>query len=123
LPTFRLLALPKTDIEARARRMLRNVQALVGPSFLVEVITCQSQIGSGALPLVTLPSAGLAIRPSATRGTGRLLKRLADALRRLAVPVIGRIEDQALVLDLRCLDDERAFAENLASLDLSEIEP
>jgi L-seryl-tRNA(Ser) seleniumtransferase len=48
------------------------------------------------------------------------LKRLADALRRLPVPVIGRIEDQALVLDLRCLDDEGAFAENLAALELSE---
>jgi L-seryl-tRNA(Ser) seleniumtransferase len=87
---------------------------------VVDIVRCQSQIGSGALPLVTLPSAALAIRPSATRGAGRLLKHLADALRRLAVPVIGRIEDQALVLDLRCLDDENAFAENLASLDLSE---
>jgi L-seryl-tRNA(Ser) seleniumtransferase len=87
---------------------------------VVDIVGCQSQIGSGALPLVTLPSAGLAIRPSVARGAGRLLKRLADALRRLAVPVIGRIEDQALVLDLRCLDDESAFAENLASLDLSE---
>jgi L-seryl-tRNA(Ser) seleniumtransferase len=123
LPTFRLLALPKAEIEARARRMLRSVQAAVGSSFSVAIVECRSQIGSGAMPLVTLPSAGLAIRPSAMRGAGRLLKRLADALRRLAVPVIGRIEDQALVLDLRCLDDEGAFAENLASLDLSEDEP
>jgi L-seryl-tRNA(Ser) seleniumtransferase len=120
LPTFRLLSLPTTEIEARARRMLRNVQVAVGSSFLVEVVACQSQIGSGALPLVTLPSAGLAIRPSATRGAGRLLKRLAAGLRNLDVPVIGRIEDQALVLDLRCLDDESAFAGNLTSLDLSE---
>ena len=120
LPTFRLLSLPTTEIEARARRMLRNVDAFVGSSFLVEVVACQSQIGSGALPLVTLPSAGLAIRPSATRGAGRLLKRLAAGLRKLDVPVIGRVEDQALVLDLRCLDDEDAFARNLTSLDLSE---
>jgi L-seryl-tRNA(Ser) seleniumtransferase len=120
LPTFRLLALPSAEIEARARRMLRGLQASVGSAFVVGIVGCQSQIGSGALPLVTLPSAGLAIRPSAARGAGRLLKRLADALRRLAVPVIGRIEDQALVLDLRCLEDEGAFAENLASLDLSE---
>jgi L-seryl-tRNA(Ser) seleniumtransferase len=120
LPTFRLLALPKTEVEARARRMLRSVQAAVGSAFVVDIVECQSQIGSGALPLVALPSAGLAIRPSATRRAGRLLKHLADALRGLAVPVIGRIEDQALVLDLRCLDDEGVFAENLASLDLSE---
>jgi L-seryl-tRNA(Ser) seleniumtransferase len=122
LPTFRLLALPKADIEARAHRMLRGVQASVGSAFSVEAVACQSQIGSGALPLVTLPSAGFAIRPTAARGAGRLLKRLADALRGLKVPVVGRIEDQALLLDLRCLDDESAFAGNLASLDLSEDE-
>jgi L-seryl-tRNA(Ser) seleniumtransferase len=120
LPTFRLLSLPITEIQARARRIVTDVQALVGPSFVVEVVACASQIGSGALPLATVPSAGLAIRPVATRGAGRLLKRLAAGLRGLDVPVIGRIEDQALVLDLRCLEDEPAFASNLASLDPSE---
>ena len=120
LPTFRWLSQPTTEIEARARRVRRNVQAAVGASFLVEVVACPSQIGSGALPLVTLPSAGLTVRPLATRGAGHLLKRLAAGLRKLDVPVIGRVEDQALVLDLRCLDDEDAFARNLTSLDLSE---
>jgi len=120
LPTFRLLSMPKGDIEARAGRMLRSVQASVGVSFAVEAVACLSQIGSGALPLVTLPSAGLAIRPSSERGAGRRLKHLAAALRKLDVPVIGRIEDQALILDLRCLDDESAFAKTLAALDLAE---
>jgi L-seryl-tRNA(Ser) seleniumtransferase len=120
LPTLRLLAAPQIEIEARAHRMLRTMQASAGPLFSVEVVACQSQIGSGALPSVTLPSAGLAIRPLAARGAGGLLKRLAAALRRLDIPVIGRIEDQALVLDLRCLKDEDGFATNLASLDVSE---
>jgi L-seryl-tRNA(Ser) seleniumtransferase len=120
LPTLRLLAAPQIEIEARARRVLQAVQASAGSSFSVEVVACRSQIGSGALPAVTLPSAGLAIRPSAARGAGRLLKRLAAGLRGLDIPVIGRIEDQALVLDLRCLEDESAFAANLASLDFSE---
>lgn len=120
LPTFRLLSLPKSEIEARAHRMLQDVQRSVGSSFAVEVTACESQIGSGALPLVTLPSAGLAIRPPAGRGAGRLLKHLAAGLRSLDIPVVGRTEDQALILDLRCLDDENAFARNLTSLDLSE---
>jgi len=38
-------------------------------------------------------------------------------LRKLPVPVIGRIEDQALVLDLRCLEDSDAFLASLAALD------
>ena len=32
------------------------------------------------------------------------------------MPVIGRIADQALLLDLRCLEDEAGFLANLASL-------
>jgi L-seryl-tRNA(Ser) seleniumtransferase len=100
--------------------MLGILQAAVGPSFTVAVVTCTSQIGSGALPLITLPSSGLAIRPSSMRGAGRSLDRLATALRTLDVPVIGRIEDQSLILDLRCLDNEAAFERNLTSLDLSE---
>ena len=80
---------------------------------------CASQIGSGALPVETIASAGLAIRPKAARGAGRALAALAAALRKLPVPVIGRIEEQALVLDLRCLEDEAAFLANLANLDLA----
>lgn len=120
LPTFRMLSISRSEIEARSRRLLTDVQAAVGPSFSVAVTACESQIGSGALPMVTVPSAGLAIRVSSTRGAGRLLKRLAEGLRNLDIPVVGRIEEQALVLDLRCLDDERTFAKNLQSLDLSE---
>ncbi|WPO43772.1 L-seryl-tRNA(Sec) selenium transferase [Tardiphaga sp. 42S5] len=120
LPTVRLLSLSQSAIEACSRRLLPDVQAAVGPLFSVEVTACESQIGSGALPLVTVPSAGLAIRPLSVRGAGHLLKRLAGRLRDLDMPVVGRIEEQALLLDLRCLDDERAFARNLESLDLSE---
>lgn len=120
LPTFRLLSLPKSEVENRARRVHREVQASVGPSFSVEIVTCQSQIGSGAFPLETLPSAGLSIRPMPGRGVGRLLKHLAARLRKLDVPVIGRIGNQTLILDLRCLDDEEVFVKNLSSLDLSE---
>ena len=81
---------------------------------------CASQIGSGALPMETVPSFGLAIRPRAAKRSGRLLAALSTALRRLPVPVVGRIEDKALILDLRCLDDEKGFIANLATLDVAE---
>jgi L-seryl-tRNA(Ser) seleniumtransferase len=120
LPTLRLLSQRADDIEARALRVQPIMQAAVGAAFAVEVIGCASQVGSGALPTVTLPSAGLAIRPIAARGAGRRLKRLSAALRRLDRPIVGRVEDQAVILDLRCLDDEAGFATTLSSLDLSE---
>jgi len=120
LPTIRLLARPQLAIKAMAHRLLPIVAAKLGRAFAVEVVACASQIGSGALPLESVPSAGLAIRPHAERGAGRALERLAAAFRRLPVPVIGRVEDGAQILDLRCLEDEAAFATNFAALDLGE---
>ena len=118
LPTLRMLARPQREIEALARRLAPAVAATVGSAFTVGAIACASQIGSGALPIETVPSAGLAIRPTAQRGKGRALEKLAASLRRLPIPVIGRVENQSFILDLRCLDDEAGFAANLAKLDL-----
>jgi L-seryl-tRNA(Ser) seleniumtransferase len=120
LPTMRLLARPKQEIAAVAARLLPTVVEKTGAAFTTVVAECFSQIGSGALPLQTIPSAGLAIRPRAARASGRALAALAAALRQLPVPVIGRIEDNALILDLRCLDDEKSFLDNLAALNLAE---
>jgi len=68
------------------------------------------------LPTEKIASAGLAIRLRAAR-QGRALTRLNEALRALPVPVVGRIEDGALILDLRCLRDEESFLANLAALE------
>jgi L-seryl-tRNA(Ser) seleniumtransferase len=118
MPTIRLLSREKSAIKAMALRLLPVVAAKLGDAFSVEAVGCASQIGSGALPLETVPSAGLAIRPRARRGAGHALERLAAALRRLPVAVIGRVENGAQILDLRCLEDEAAFATNFAALDL-----
>jgi L-seryl-tRNA(Ser) seleniumtransferase len=90
----------------------------MGNVFTVEVCECQSQVGSGSLPLDTIASAGLVIRSNAG---GHALERLARALRNLARPVIGRIEDGGLILDLRCLTDEAAFLSILPTLDDSAL--
>jgi L-seryl-tRNA(Ser) seleniumtransferase len=118
LPTIRLLARPQSTIKAMARRLAPIVAAKLGTAFAVEVVECASEIGSGALPLETLPSAALAIRPQRQRGGGRALAHLAVALRDLPIPIIGRVENGAQILDLRCLEDEAAFTLNLARLDI-----
>jgi L-seryl-tRNA(Ser) seleniumtransferase len=74
----------------------------------VEIVDCASEVGSGAAPTATLPSCGLAIRP----GTAKL----AAAFRALPIPVIGRLQEGALILDLRTLEDEAAFVAQLESL-------
>jgi len=89
----------------------------VGNAFIVDVDDCLSQIGSGALPLDTLASAALVIR---SRGSQRELEQLASALRVLPRPVIGRIADGALRLDLRCLaaSDEPSLLASFAQVDI-----
>ena len=119
LPTLRFIARRRDDIHALAGRMLPLVATAVGPGFRCEVVDCASEVGSGALPQQTIPSAGIAIRPATARGAGRALTALAAAFRQLAVPVIGRIADNALIFDLRCLEDEAAFARNLEKLQMS----
>ena len=47
---------------------------------------------------------------------GKSINKLAKAFRELPVPVIGRIADDALWFDLRCLEDQNHFVENLRSL-------
>ena len=119
LPTLRLLARPAAEIEALARWLLPTIATSLGDDFAVEVVACRSQIGSGALPVETIASAGIAIRPHVRRKIGGALEALAAALRALPVPIIGRIERQRLVLDLRCLEDEPGFVVNLKSLDFA----
>ncbi|TIQ36239.1 MAG: L-seryl-tRNA(Sec) selenium transferase [Mesorhizobium sp.] len=113
LPTLKLLARPAAGIAVQARRLAPILSNALGDEYAVDMVECRSQVGSGALPLDTLPSAGLAI--SHQSGSGQALETLAAALRALPVPVIGRIEKQALILDLRCLEDEAGLLADLAS--------
>jgi L-seryl-tRNA(Ser) seleniumtransferase len=116
LPTLRLLTRPQAAIRALAQALLPAVAEALAPRYAVSVVAMQGQIGSGSLPVERLPSAGLAIAPVQRQGTGRSLEALAVALRALPLPVIGRIAEDRLLLDLRCLEDDRALADQLPAL-------
>ena len=117
LPAFRLLTRPVTSIRGIAARMRDLVATRLEGVASVETILCESQIGSGALPTRKIPSAGLAIRPAGEiRGSGKAVERIARAFRELPIPVIGRIQRGALIFDLRCLEDEAAFVDQLSAL-------
>jgi len=111
--TLRLLARPLAGIVAQAARLAPQVDALLQPlGFAAETCDCRSQVGSGALPVDTIASAGLRL----TGSGGDAPERLAARLRALSVPVVGRIRDGALVLDLRCLDEDQSLLSSLAEL-------
>jgi L-seryl-tRNA(Ser) seleniumtransferase len=118
LPTLRLFLRSVGDLTALAEHAEAGLAGVVGDRFEVATVPCSSQIGSGALPLASLPSRGVALKPRARRGQGRALSALAAALRRLPVPVIGRVEGGRLLLDVRCLDDLERFLAQLPQLAL-----
>ncbi len=113
LPTLRLLTRPQAEIQAAAERIAPAVAQALGEHASVQVLPCKSQIGSGSLPVDRLPSACIAIgAPPGAKRAGSFPDRLATALRALPQPVIGRVVEGQLRLDLRCLDgaaQEAAF--------------
>lgn len=115
LPTLRLLTRPLADIESLANRLLPHLAAALGAQWQVNVSPVSSQVGSGSLPVEIIPSMALTCRPTSAK-VGSALKRLASDLRRLPTPVIGRVADDAMVLDLRCLEDEQGFLAQLGQL-------
>ena len=110
LPPLRLLTRPAEEIRRLAERLQPDLAAHYA-DFAVSVAACQSQIGSGSLPVDRLPSAALTFTPH--DGRGSRLEALAARWRALPCPVIGRIYDGRLWLDLRCLEDETRFMEML----------
>jgi len=116
LPTLRYFARAKSEIAAAAARLRQPIALALGQAYRVTIAPCASQVGSGALPLETLPSTGIAIAPAIRKGAGRRLEALVLALRQLPIPVLGHVKDGALILDLRCLDDEATFVAQLAQL-------
>jgi len=115
LTALHLLTRPAADIAAQAGRLLPLLQAaLAAWPMQPGIAPTLSQIGSGSLPVDRLPSYALTIAPQRKKGGG--LRALETALRQLSIPVIGRITDGALWLDLRCLDDEAAFSTQLPQL-------
>lgn len=91
IPVWTMIATPLDELRARAGALRRR---LAGGAEIVEL---RSTIGGGSLPGETLPSVGLAL-------SGRPPTRILTALRAGEPPVIGRIEDGRVLLDLRTVD-------------------
>jgi L-seryl-tRNA(Ser) seleniumtransferase len=116
LTTLKLLTRSASEIQAQAVRLRAVVQAAIADAYAVTDESVVSQIGSGALPVDTLPSHGLAIR--VIKGKRGSLDRLEGLLRGLPRPVIGRVSEKTLWLDMRCLSsaDEAAFVDQWGKL-------
>ena len=121
LPALRLLTRSYEDIVKTAEQVQPLVAEALKGIASVKIVDCESQIGSGALPTNTLRSAGLALEPliNGSLGKGRATKLLADFatnFRCLTMPVIGKLKNGSLVLDLRCLESPKKLINQLPEL-------
>lgn len=107
VPVLALLARGELDIRNQAERLQPIVAARLDGLAAVEIVPCQSQIGSGALPVDLLDSFALRLTPCTT--TDQALRDLAFKLRQLPCPIIGRISNGAVLLDVRALTNETKF--------------
>ncbi|HEX2830921.1 MAG TPA: L-seryl-tRNA(Sec) selenium transferase [Burkholderiales bacterium] len=120
LPTIRHLTRTRLEIEQQAQRLLPAVTRALNGKAGARIVECSSQIGSGSLPVDSLPSAGIAVEGLA-KNKSSAAQRIAAAFRALPVPVIGRVNEGAFLIDLRCLDDEAEFTAQLGKLELAKI--
>jgi len=107
VPTRALLSQPRVVLEARAKALNAALEAR---GVKGRVVASTAQVGGGCMPLATPPSFAVAVEaPSA--------QALADALRGQKPPVVARLSDEQLWLDVLCLtdDDLDAVAGSVAS--------
>ncbi len=120
---IRLLTRTRAEIREQCERVLPYLQNAVTALVTradAKIVDTGSQIGSGSLPVDSLPSAGIAMTPTG-KAARSFTDKLSQAFRALPVPVIGHIREGAFVLDFRCLDrvdHEREFVAQLQQLRL-----
>jgi L-seryl-tRNA(Ser) seleniumtransferase len=113
VPTVRMLTEPVTAIRRRASAVMRGLPAAQRAKLGAALQPDQAQVGGGALPTVELPTVAIAI------GTADLTaEALDEALRAGDPPVVGRIKDDRLLLDVRTVLPEQTtvLARILAAL-------
>jgi L-seryl-tRNA(Ser) seleniumtransferase len=105
LPTLRYLSRSAGDLELVAERAREILAERLGGDFRLEVVSSSSQIGSGAQPAEEIPSRAVRVTHPGLPPQG-----IAAMFRAARPPVIGRIADDAFLLDVRTVDDAAAFA-------------
>jgi L-seryl-tRNA(Ser) seleniumtransferase len=100
IPTLRMISEPLADVRSRARKLHRRLSPGCRQALDASVIPCTAQVGGGALPLHEIPSAAVALG-----GEKHSAHRLEGSLRSLATPVVARIHEGRLLLDMRTVDE------------------
>ncbi|MFI5331626.1 MAG: L-seryl-tRNA(Sec) selenium transferase [Desulfobaccales bacterium] len=98
IPTLHLLSRPVAELDRQAKALARSLRRALGDRIQVRVMASVGRVGGGALPQVSLPSRALALAVPALTP-----QQLEARLRQAQPPIIARIEQDSLLLDMRTL--------------------
>ena len=119
IPTLRLMTLPFDHIESNAKTLFGMLENIGDPRLSVSLIDIFSRPGGGSLPLLKLPSKGVGVKVQ-----GISANAVEKQMRNNECPIIGRIEEDFFIIDLRTiLDDELQLIENAFKHMLKKAEP
>ena len=104
IPALRMMRISEDELELRAGQMAERLRSSC-PKLQVEVMQSRSVLGGGAAPGSTLPTRVLAIK-STHNNADQLLARL----REWDTPIIARVEDEQVLLDLRTVEPAQEAA-------------
>ena len=100
IPTLKALTRPLEDLEAIAEVALPALQNALGEGFHLSLEDSTAQVGSGTLPAEEIPTKIIVIEHSRMDA-----RHIADRFRRANPPIIGRINEDRFLLDLRTIFD------------------
>jgi L-seryl-tRNA(Ser) seleniumtransferase len=107
IPTLRAFTRPLEEIRALGDQLLPKLQAALGQEFRVQLQPSTAQIGSGALPIEELPTVVVSVEhPKLSANV------IAQKFRAAHPPIIGRINDDRFLLDLRTIFDSNDLIPN-----------
>jgi L-seryl-tRNA(Ser) seleniumtransferase len=100
VPTLRMIAMDADAIKIRVDRLCQRCQEAFADRATIEARAVSSQVGGGALPEQNLASWAVSLLPRQMK-----LSQVEQALRFATVPVMGRVEDERLIIDLRTVSE------------------
>jgi len=101
IPTLAMLTASPAKMDRRAKSLVRRLRKKLAEKCNLTTCVTGSRVGGGALPEEELESRGVALEP-----LDRKVNDLERALRLSSLPVIGRIEEDRLILDMRTVGDD-----------------
>ena len=112
LPTVRMLHAPAEEIREKADQLAEKL-AQVAPNLSIDVVSSVARSGGGTLPLHEIPSYAVRLKDEADDADA-----VSEKLRAADPPVIGRVGEERLWLDVRTLldGDEEAILEAVEAL-------